>query len=353
MLAVTIVGSAHAVTIATVPVGYTGNAPDPLVMHDGTTGYGAVPYNYSIGTYLVTNAQYAQFLNAKASVADPYQLWNQQMGLGYPDGAITRSGFGPYAYRVLLGWANKPVVYVSWFDAIRFVNWLTNGQGSGDTETGSYNIAADWTVTVPDEAKRASWAASAPQHWVLPSENEWYKAAYYSGVSRSYYAFPFQSNSLPAALAPPGNSNSGNFFDSVGPITHPAQNYDGNGSDLTDAGAYPNSVSPSGAYDMGGGVLQWNEAFFDFGSGNTGRGLRGGDYINTSTFSGASYRFAESPNHELNYVGFRVASVGSVPEPSTGLLAALACGMIWFCRQRFKIGSHDAASCATTRASSR
>jgi hypothetical protein len=42
----------------------------------------------------VTNAQYAEFLNAKASLADPHGLWNQQMGLGYPDGGISRSGFG-------------------------------------------------------------------------------------------------------------------------------------------------------------------------------------------------------------------------------------------------------------------
>jgi hypothetical protein len=34
--------------------------------------------------------------------------------------------------------------------------------------------------------------------------------------------------------------------------------------------------------------------------------------------------------------GFRVASVGGIPEPSTALLAALACGMIWLCRKRFK-----------------
>ena len=29
---------------------------------------------------------------------------------------------------------NKPVNYVSFWDAARFANWLTNGQGSGGTE---------------------------------------------------------------------------------------------------------------------------------------------------------------------------------------------------------------------------
>ena len=84
-----------AVTIATFPVGFAGNAPDPA------TGlqFGAVAYNYRIGTYDVTNAQYVEFLNAKASAADPYGLWNSQMDPsvntgGVFEGAITRSGSG-------------------------------------------------------------------------------------------------------------------------------------------------------------------------------------------------------------------------------------------------------------------
>ena len=68
-----------AVTIATVPVGDPGNLPDTQLMNDGTTGYGAVPYNYRIGTFDVTYSQYAAFLNAKSSVSDPYGLYNSVM----------------------------------------------------------------------------------------------------------------------------------------------------------------------------------------------------------------------------------------------------------------------------------
>ena len=46
--------------ISTVLVGDAGNAND-------TTGFGAVNEEYRIGTYEVTNSQYAEFLNAKAA----------------------------------------------------------------------------------------------------------------------------------------------------------------------------------------------------------------------------------------------------------------------------------------------
>jgi sulfatase modifying factor 1 len=349
ILSAIIVGSAQAATISTVPVGYAGNAPDTQVMSDGTTGYGAVPYNYRIGKYDVTNAQYAEFLNAKAASSDPYGLWNFSMDPSYPQdspGALSRSGSGPYSYSVKPGNANKPVYYVSWYDAVRFVNWLQNGQGNGDTETGTYLITNggpnSGTVLVPDATTRMAWASTNSFHWLLPSENEWYKAAYYNAVAASYFQYPFQSNAQPAGLAPPGNSNSGDFFNNG----FPAYNYDGNGSYLTDVGAYPNSISPFGSFDMGGDVFQWNDTAI-----GSQYGYRGGWWGDDPSSSAASGRGYRRPISESDVVGIRVASVGSVPEPSTGLLAAMACGMIWYSKRFHRIARR--ASCSTTRASSR
>ena len=56
---------ATAITIPTVPVGNAGNMADPADGDSVTAGiqhYGAVAYNYRIGTTEVTNAQYAAFL---------------------------------------------------------------------------------------------------------------------------------------------------------------------------------------------------------------------------------------------------------------------------------------------------
>jgi formylglycine-generating enzyme required for sulfatase activity len=323
--------TSHAVTMQMVAIGSPGNVADP------TPGspYGAVPYSYKIGAYDVTNAQYVELLNAKAASADPYGLWSPAMNPSGFEGAISRSGSGPYSYAVKPGYANKPVIYVSWIDSIRFVNWLTNGQGNGDTESGTYAITGggnnSGTVAVPDATQRATWAATGAFHWLLPSEDEWYKAAYFNAAGGTYYAYPFRSNSPPAASAPPGNTNSGNFFDS-NTQSNPAYNYDGSGSYLTDVGAYPNSLSPFGSFDMGGDVWQWNEALIV----SPYRGLRGSSWRGGYTGSAASFRTIGDPTAEVDDWGFRVASVGDVPEPPTiiSALVGLAGLLIFSQRER-------------------
>src|SRR5438128_88192 len=65
---------ASAVTLSWSPVGNVGNVADPQ------TGYGAVAYNYSIGTYEVTVGQYVEFLNIKDRTgANDFQLYSASM----------------------------------------------------------------------------------------------------------------------------------------------------------------------------------------------------------------------------------------------------------------------------------
>ena len=132
-----------------------------------------------------------------------------------------------------------PVTYVSWYDAIRFANWLNNGQGAGDTESGAYTILGG-TAT---PSNGSSITRNSGATWVLTSENEWYKAAHYQpagqgGDSDNYWLFPTASNQYPIPLAPPGGSNSANYQLVTG--------------DLTVAGAYTASDSPYGTFDQGG-----------------------------------------------------------------------------------------------------
>ena len=100
-------------------VGNAGNAAD-------TTGYGAVTNPFAIGKYDVTVGQYTSFLNA-VGATDTYGLYNTGMATDLNVAGISQSGSsGSYTYSVI-GSANHPITYVSWFDAARFANWVANG----------------------------------------------------------------------------------------------------------------------------------------------------------------------------------------------------------------------------------
>ena len=94
-------------------------------------------------------------------------------------------------------------------------------------------------------------------------------------------------------------------------------------------GAYSGTTSPYGAFDMAGDVWQWNEALI---SGQY-RGLRGGSFSNVATYLESSYRVNYSPAGERYDIGFRVASV---PEPGTGVLALVGCGLMFWWHKRRK-----------------
>ena len=310
-LAVLLTSTTRAVVIQTVPVGNPGNAADPAM---GSL-VGTVPYEYRIGTYDVTNAQYVEFLNAKASAADPYGLWNSNMEISI-DGGITRSGSaGNYNYSTITGRSNMPVVYVSWYDAIRFANWLNNGQGSGDTETGAYTLLGG--TPTPSNGTNNNIKRKPGANWFLPSRDEWHKAAYYDPSTGSYFQFPTGSNMVPTAEAPTGGSNSANYDNAVGHVTN--------------VGAYTGTKSPYGAFDMGGNVFQWNETLE---LGPSYRGTQGGSFLHNSVYMESfEGNGADASNEEVD-VGFRVASIGSVPEPTSLVLVVIGAlgllGVGWF-----------------------
>jgi formylglycine-generating enzyme required for sulfatase activity len=282
-----------------------------------------VAYSYDIGKYEVTNTQYMAFLNAVAAT-DTFSLYNTNMGSSQI-GGITRSGSsGSYTYATKSGFENKPVNYVSFWDAARFANWLNNGQGSGSTETGSYTLGSV-TNPVNDSVTRNGGA-----NWVVTSENEWYKAAYYSpdrggpGVG-GYWLYPTQSDTLGNNTAF-GATNGANYYDgdyANGGLSGPG---------TTDVGAYANADSFYGTFDQGGNVWEWNDTQLS----STNRGRRGG-----SSFSGESYlrlslRDASGSTSEVIGIGFRVASLAPIPEPSTfgAAMGAMALGVVMMRRRK-------------------
>ncbi len=292
-----------ALSIDWVTVGDPGNAPDTQVMtgygaSTGTTGYGAVSYSYRIGKYEVTNAEYVEFLNAVA-VTDTNSLYS---GFGF----ITQSGSsGSYSYAVGAGNENRPVAFVKFHDTLRFANWLHNGQptgtqGIGTTEGGAYTITAAGIAA-------NSIVRNAGANIFLTSEDEWYKAAYYDAVSLSYFDNPFGTDIAPTCSTPSATPNTANCGPAVGMETV--------------VGAYTGSISPYGAFDMGGNLSEWNESV-DPNFPLEYRVLRGGNYFDNpvapDTALGSEKRWGGPIAFGGDIAGFRVASL--IPEPGTGLL---------------------------------
>ncbi len=306
-------GAAQAgINISMVPVSNAGNAADP------TTGFGAVAYSYTIGKTDVTAGQYTAFLNSVAAT-DPYGLYNSNLSTatnGTFACGITQSGSpGSYTYTDTRN-PNYPVNYVTWGDAARFANWLMNGQpvgaeGNGTTETGSYTLNGATT-----DAPLIAVTRNANANYVIPTENEWYKAAYYNPASGSYYLYPTSSNTQPSNLLSATGTNNANYYN--GGYTD-ITNY------LTPVGAFADSVSPYGTYDQGGDVFQWNESVYT----DSGRGLRGGTFnlVSGSLQSGNDFNDAPTdPGIFFDGFGFRVAQV---PEPtSMGVLSLGLAGML-------------------------
>jgi formylglycine-generating enzyme required for sulfatase activity len=146
----------------------------------------------------------------------------------------------------------RPIVCVSWTSAARFCNWLHNGQGDGDTEAGAYALNGALDRRVPREKDA---------RFFLPTEDEWYKAAYYDpagAAGDAYWAFATRSKENPRrwralgkmqwdqeSLELPNIANWGWSSDS--PET------------LAAVDMFPNATSAYGCHCMSGNVAEWVE----------------------------------------------------------------------------------------------
>lgn len=324
------------ISLQTVRVGDAGNAAD-------STGFGAVGYEYEIGKYEVTIGQYATFLNSVASAATNnyiINLWNSNMAADLNIAGISRSGSGtlasPYSYSTI-GGSNRPIAYVSWFDAARFANWMNNGATNGaSTETGAYmlNGATNGNTVTRNEGSL----------WHLPSENEWYKAAYYKGggTNAGYWLYPTKSSLVPSnnigGLTNQANYKYAKFDQSLGQTFHifavtVSSVYSTDQNYLTSVGAFSNSSSAYGTFDQGGNVKEWTESAF----GLDRYVMRGGSWESSGATNLSSARVENhTASWEFASYGFRVATV---PEPSTYALLLLAgAGAALMARCRAKRG---------------
>jgi len=282
---VTFGSGSNSFTMNFATIGNPGNAPD-------TTGNpnpaGSVAYTYEMGKFEVSEDMITKF-NASQSLQ------------------ITKNTRG----------ADKPATSVSWNEAARFVNWLntsTGGFAAYKFTTGGVNDnIALWTSADTLDYDAANPYRSKRATYVLPSYNEWYKAAYYNPNDSTYFDFPNGSNTAPTAVASGTIANTAVYNGQSGP------------ADVEQAGG----LSPYAVMGLGGNVLEWEESsyFLTNSSNSSARGIRGGNWGYDSVNLSSSSRVFNDPSGEGLDVGFRVASLASsaapVPEPSMMVMATL------------------------------
>ena len=281
-------------------------------LDDGSTGYGSVDYIYNIAKYETTNTQYAEFLNAVAS-SDPNSLFNTKMGTTVW-GGIKRSGkSGSYTYSTWPNFGNKPVNFVSWFNAARFANWLHNGRPTGvqdasTTEDGAYTFSGIETISERNLGAK----------YFLPTEHEWDKAAFYEPGAETpdgdgWWKYSSRVDVFPTPAT----------VDEFGNVTNPGQttanfrrqsNWNSNTihGNVTTVGS-AGSQTFFGAYDMTGNVFEWVLADPTKPDPN-GWGpytVRGGSFRNDGHVTMRERNLVHHDNHGLpgHDVGFRLASL--------------------------------------------
>jgi formylglycine-generating enzyme required for sulfatase activity len=257
------------INIDFVTIGNAGNAGDTR-SEANPYGCGSVGYEYRIGKYEVTNAQWNTFVTAA----------------GAPTG-----NDGGYSYSAWFTGAQQPKDYVSWYETAQFCNYLT----SGDKSQGVYQFSGN--NTNPGSFLSINRAAAQVAYgtiYFLPTEDEWYKAAYFKPDGSGYLLYANGTN--------------------IAPTVGVQSNY--NGTIGTPWNVGTGTQEQNGTFDMMGNDWEWNETLSD-----SYRGMRGGSwYVSPASHLASSSQGSYLPSNEDYNVGFRVASV---PEPATLLLLGL------------------------------
>lgn len=176
---------------------FVGNINNP-----SDNSFGLVEYDFYISKYPVTNTQYGEFLNSVAtsrtnSIAQT--LYNSGMGnISSRGGIIRTTSNNNYVYTVINNMGNKPVNWVSWYEAARYVNWLYNNKttglpGSNTTEDGVYTLSGS-----------SKPSRNNNNRFWIPNQNEWYKSAYFdpslNDGSGGYWSYATASNDSPVSV---------------------------------------------------------------------------------------------------------------------------------------------------------
>jgi formylglycine-generating enzyme required for sulfatase activity len=267
-----------------VNIGFAGNAGDTRTGTEPSgrnkvnpPGCGAVAYNYRIGKYELTNAQWNTFVSLS----------------GAPTGSDGGYTTGSY-------WTGNsmPVGAVTWYEAMQFCNYLTTGDKSKGAYLFSGTNANAGAFLGIDRATALSTYGKA---YVLPNEDEWYKAAYFKADGTGFTQYANGTDVAPIFK---------------GTDTNWGWGYAGAGVPwAVGSGA----MEQNGTYDMMGNFWEWTETLLL--PSYPHPTIRGAAYFNPDAYLlSTAYRNASYANTENTTFTFRVAEI---PEPATMITLAL------------------------------
>ncbi|MBX9742065.1 MAG: formylglycine-generating enzyme family protein [Chthoniobacterales bacterium] len=291
-------------------------------------GWGAVSNIFQIGETDITAEQYCTFLKAVATNNDYYELYDTNMGSDSNIACITRSGeSGSYDYQVIPGREKFPITYISAGRAAAFCNWMENIENNKPIEgeesvlKGAFDITyttnyvykniitpptknfngtttpGSISTTITGTDVYLSVLANTNARWSLPTEDQWYKAAYYKKAPVGMDGFADRKHPPLYYLYGTGDSTCPNNSIEVAQSSHNAANFclvdaandlhytQTEVPHITPVGFFKKTKSPFGLYDMSGNVDQWvlfNAGFRDDGTQKWAFSLRGGSWKSTN-----------------------------------------------------------------------
>ena len=378
------------VSVQTVEIGAPGNASVAIVPFTdavyqscadapqssaGCQVVGGVEYPYGIGQLEITVEQWVAFLNTvDPTGTDRHDLYDPtESGSAWPKygqiDASARARKGHHYSVAFPEWADKPYGFADFLRAARFVNSLFNGRllsksagSAGGVDVVSYRVRLSRkTGRGMYDLRRHKRTGATRAHkrgFVVPSQNEWIKAAYYDptgGGTYSYWKYPTNAGVFgddtatapspttlnpstgdvtnaatqplatyhasgeaaptwcPAEVQPPDDCSSVNPF-GIDPTTY-AELYQGSLGTVGQA----MTTSPWGTLDQGGNAVEWTDTITPPPSGKSPgrvwRRLHGG-VPNAPAYqlwlSAVGLQPQDNRVYNLTYpwLGFRVGAIG-------------------------------------------
>ncbi len=290
---------------------------------------GRVDYEYRIGRFEVTTAQWVEFMNAAmdrpANDRIPFTGAPLQWGA-----AATTPINGGSRWRVPAGREMLPTGGITWRTAAIYCNWLHNGKGLDRAAflSGAYDVSTftnyNGGPTFTDQRTRSPGA-----RYFIPSLDEWMKAAHWDpsrsngdGTTGGWWLYSNSSDEPfrygPAGVVVNGRLRTANAgwddfsFPGYSPFDIPL-------------GAYTGVTSPWGLMDVAGATREWLEECFQLEDELHIRGRRSegsqwdlstNGLVDTVQYFGGG----EPPNFPGFDLGLRIAAV--VPAPGLGPFGA-------------------------------